>query len=67
MAEDFGKLLEHYLTGSLDKYYSDFDYIDTPSKKKKRVTFEDDQYIDMNTFVENIYRDSWIVVNMLEE
>ena len=52
MAEDFGKLFEKYMTGSLEKYYSDFDYIDSPTIKKKRVEFEDGQYIEMNNFIE---------------
>ena len=52
MAEDFGKLFEKYMTGSLEKYYSDFDYIDTPEVKKKRVVFEDGQYIEIDEFLE---------------
>ena len=52
MAEDFGKLLEHYLTGSLEKYYSDFDYIDMHETRKKRVGFYENQYIEIDDFVE---------------
>lgn len=52
MAEEFEKLLEHYLTGSLEKYYSDFDYIDKHEARKKRVEFYENQYIGIDDFVE---------------
>lgn len=50
--DEFGKFFPHYMAGSLEKYYSDFDDMGIHEVKKKRVTFCEGQYMEIDEFVQ---------------